>query len=315
MRFSVQVNEEDLFPVIRLRDKTNDTEAEIYSFGAILNSFTVEGKKRRINVIDGFISPANARETITKTFKSSKLSPFVCRLKKGEYIFNGEMYKIEKFYLDSEAIHGLLFDATFTVEDYGTGDSSAFVRLLYKYSKKEEGYPFAYAVDVVYTLKANNTLSIQTLVINNSEEDMPLNDGWHPYFQLGETVNNLHVQFNSNAMVEFNSDLLPTGKFTPYSKFERMELFGETRLDNCFVLKNSLQPACILRDEKAGIQLSIKTDESYPYLQVFTPGHRKSIAIENLSSAPDSFNNGIGLIIVKPGEQYSFATSYQITLL
>ena len=47
---------------------------------------------------------------------------------------------------------------------------------------------------------------------------MPLNDGWHPYFKLGETVNDLHVQFNSNTMVEFNSHLLPTGKITPYRK-------------------------------------------------------------------------------------------------
>jgi aldose 1-epimerase len=116
-------------------------------------------------------------------------------------------------------------------------------------------------------------------------------------------------------MVEFNNHLLPTGKFTPYRKFEKMELFGDTFLDNCFVVKDNSMPACILRDEKAQLQLSIITDVSYPYLQVYTPPHRKSIAIENLSSTPDSFNNGMGLIIIKPGEQYSFVTSYQITLL
>ena len=315
MPFSVQIDKEDLFPVIRLKDKSNNTEAEIYSFGAILNGFTIEGKKGKTNIIDGFTSPADAKETITKTFKSAKLSPFVCRLQKGEYSFDGKAYKIKKFYLGSEAIHGLLYDAPFTVKDYGADDNSAFVRLLYKYNKKEEGYPFAYSVEVVYTLKTDNTLSIQTLVINNSESDMPLNDGWHPYFQLGETVNDLLVQFNSNTMVEFNSHLLPTGKFTPYRKFERMESFGDTFLDNCFVLKDNSLPACILKDEKTQIQLSIITDASYPYLQVYTPPHRKSIAIENLSSAPDSFNNGMGLIVVKPGEQYSFATSYQIALL
>jgi aldose 1-epimerase len=81
------------------------------------------------------------------------------------------------------------------------------------------------------------------------------------------------------------------------------------------VLKDNSMPAGILKDEKTQIQLSIITDTSYPYLQVYTPPHRKSIAIENLSSPPDSFNNGMGLIIAKPGEQYSFVTSYQIALL
>ena len=315
MPFSVQIDKEDLFPVIRLKDKSNNTEAEIYSFGAILNAFTIQAKQRKTNIIDGFTSPADAKETITKAFKSAKLSPFVCRLQNGEYSFDGKVHKIEKFYLGSEAIHGLLFDAPFTIKDYGTNNDSAFVRLFYKYNKKEEGYPFAYSAEVVYTLKTDNTLSIQTSVVNTSESDMPLNDGWHPYFQLGETVNDLLVQFNSNAMVEFSTHLLPTGKFTPYRKFENMELFGDTFLDNCFVLKDNLMPAGILKDEKTQIKLSIITDTSYPYLQVYTPPHRKSIAIENLSSAPDSFNNGMSLIIAKPGEQYSFVTSYQIALL
>src|SRR4051794_23995217 len=109
MSFSVQIDEEDLFPVIKLKDNRNKTEAEIYSFGALLNAFTVEVKNRKGNVIDGFASPADAKRNITKTFKSAKLSPFVCRLQKGEYNFDGEAYTIDKFYLDSEAIHGLLF--------------------------------------------------------------------------------------------------------------------------------------------------------------------------------------------------------------
>src|SRR4249919_1747886 len=105
MPFSVQIDKRDLFPVIRLKDGSNNTEAEIYSFGAILNAFTIDGKEGKANIVEGFSSPADANETITKAFKSAKLSPFVCRLQKGKYIFDGEAHKIEKFYLGSEAIH------------------------------------------------------------------------------------------------------------------------------------------------------------------------------------------------------------------
>lgn len=315
MSFSVRINNKEDFPVITLKDESNNTEAEIYSFGALLNAFTVITKTGRKNIIDGFASPADAKENITRTFRSAKLSPFVCRMKNGEYTFNNKTHKIQKFYLGEEAIHGLLYNVSFSITNTGNDGTEAFVELSYDYDILNEGYPFSYSTRVIYTLRENNTLSIKTVVTNTGETDMPLNDGWHPYFQLGETVNDLQVQFNTNTMVEFDSHLLPTGKFISYDKFEIMHPFNNTALDNCFVLKNHLSPACIIKDESNGLQLTIQAGESYPYLQVYTPPHKKSIAVENLSSTPNSFNNGIGLIIVKPHEQTTFATSYQITLL
>jgi aldose 1-epimerase len=50
-------------------------------------------------------------------------------------------------------------------------------------------------------------------------------------------------------------------------------------------------------------------------LQIYTPEDRKSIAIENLSSAPDAFNNGMGLLVLEPGETKMFTTTYQIVPL
>lgn len=315
MAFSVNVEEKDSVQIITLKDESSDTKAEIYSFGALLNSFTVTAKNKRVNIIDGFSSPANVKENITKGFKSAKLSPFVCRMNKGEYQFNNQTHKIQKFYLGDEAIHGLIYNAPFAIKKYEANNEKAFVHLSYQYNNKNEGFPFSYTTEVIYTLTANNNLSIRTIVTNTSDSEMPLNDGWHPYFKLGETVNDLQVQFNSNSMLEFDSRLLPSGKIIPYSKFETMNAFENTELDNCFVLKDHSSPSCILRDDNSGIEFSITADSSYPYLQVYTPPHRKSIAVENLSSAPDSFNNHIGLIIAKPNEQYTFTTSYQIKTL
>jgi aldose 1-epimerase len=315
MAFSVLVEEKDSVQIITLRDESNSTEAEIYSFGALLNSFSVTQKNKRINIIDGFSSPADAKENITKGFKSAKLSPFVCRMNKGEYTFNEQSHKIQKFYLGDEAIHGLIYNAPFDIKKYQANNEKAFVHLSYGYNNKNEGFPFSYTTEVIYTLTANNNLSIQTIVTNTSNSEMPLNDGWHPYFKLGETVNDLHVQFNSNSMLEFDSRLLPSGKIIPYEKFETMNAFENTKLDNCFVLKDHTSPSCILKDNNSGIEFTITADSSYPYLQVYTPPHRKSIAVENLSSAPDSFNNHIGLIIAKPNEQFTFTTSYQISTL
>ena len=63
----------------------------------------------------------------------------------------------------------------------------------------------------------------------------------------------------------------------------------------------------------AGIALDIYAEQNYPYLQMYTPPHRNSIAIENLSGTPDCFNNGMGLMELAPGESARFVTRYKIS--
>jgi aldose 1-epimerase len=84
-------------------------------------------------------------------------------------------------------------------------------------------------------------------------------------------------------------------------------------LDNCFLLdqRSETQHKCTLKNET--VTLTIAPDKHYPYLQIYTPPHRKSIAIENLTSAPDSFNNGIGLLIIEPKHTLEFSTTYTLT--
>jgi aldose 1-epimerase len=155
-------------------------------------------------------------------------------------------------------------------------------------------------------------LSITTVVTNTGDADMPLTDGWHPYFTLGGSINDLLIQLNTNRMLEFNNLLVPTGNFVDYTAFSTPRNLGETFFDNCFIIYDPQKPACVLKNKANGLQLAITADAGYPYLQVYTPPHRKSIAIENLSGAPNAFNNGMGLIIAKPREQYIFAAHYKL---
>ena len=95
MTFTADINTEDIFRVIHLKNEAEETSAEIYSFGALLNRFKI---KNSVNVIDGFASPQDAKDNITNGFKSAKLSPFVCRIANGKYDFNGQKFSIDKFY-------------------------------------------------------------------------------------------------------------------------------------------------------------------------------------------------------------------------
>ena len=52
----------------------------------------------------------------------------------------------------------------------------------------------------------------------------------------------------------------------------------------------------------------------YNFLQVYTPPHRKSIAIEPMTCAPDAFNNKDGLIVLGPFESFYAVCGIKHTL-
>jgi aldose 1-epimerase len=291
--------------------------------------------KKWCNVIDGVKDKLDFDENFTKHgFKGAKLSPFVCRLNKGVYEWNDMAYQVGKtsgsscFYDDNHhALHGLMYDAPFQIVTVGTDSQRAECQLFYSYDggTVDPGYPFPFHITVSYVLERENKLTITTAIQNCSGTKIPISDGWHPYFQLGESIDSSFLQFQSRKMVEFDSDLLPTGNLIDESKWnqEKGLSLHNIQLDNCFVLlrqddrnvdkDQKRRPSCILRDDSVGLAVHIFPDvEMYPYLQLYIPPSRKSIAIENLSSAPNAFNNKIGLLELEPESTKTFTTCYQI---
>jgi aldose 1-epimerase len=140
-------------------------------------------------------------------------------------------------------------------------------------------------------------------------------DGWHPYFTLGGKSNDWELSFHASKMLEFSERLIPTGETLQNKRFQSAEKIADGFLDNCFVLDGpNGKPACILSNPDNGLSLLFFPGKFYPYLQIYTPAHRDSIAIENLSGAPDCFNNGLGLIVLAPGQSQTFTLGYQLRL-
>jgi aldose 1-epimerase len=316
--FSVNTITSDDFEKVVLKDTDSQTAAEIIpSCGAILHAFTVLFNGKSLNIIDGYTNRSDFDENVTnKGFKSCKLSPFACRVNNAAYQFEDIEYTIEKFLLNGSALHGLIYDAEFTVTKTWAHADSAGVTLLYQYTATDKGYPFSYNCEVQYELKKDNALTLTTVITNTSAVNIPMQDGWHPYFGFGGKVDELQLSFKSSSIVEFNDALIPTGELKAYNEFDQLQTIGNTSFDNCFVLKPGLnEPACVLKDGALQIQLEIYPDASYPYLQIYTPPHRNSIAIENLSAVPDAFNNTTGLLILQPASTARFTTTYKITSL
>jgi aldose 1-epimerase len=316
--FTINDKQEDGFDKVVLKDESSGTFAEVIpECGAILHSFTISNASIKMNVIEGYNSIDDFRKNIeSRGFLSSKLSPFACRIDKNTYRFQGTDYVIQKLNLDDLALHGLLYDRQFTVTNKSSSGHNAVVTMKCEYRSTDKGYPFDYDCIITYELEKENKVNITTEVTNKSLQSIPIQDGWHPYFKLDAKIDDLQLEFQSNEMFQFDTELIPTGEKIIYKDFTSLKYFRNTVFDNSFTLNfNDHQPLCVLRNPVKKIEVEILPDRSYPYLHIYTPPHRRSIALENLSALPDSFNNGIGLKILMPGESTTFKTSYKINTI
>jgi aldose 1-epimerase len=283
--------------------------------GAILNAwFTQTAAGDTINIIEGFDSPADFADAVTsKGFRNCKMNPFVGRISKDGYEFAGQQYHPQKFALKGLPIHGLVYDAAYDVVHTHADENGVVLQLETCYPGTDPGYPFQYTVMVEYLLLPNETLTINTIVLNQHEEVIPVSDGWHPYFKLGGKIDDCTLEMATDNLLEFNEDLVPTGDVVAFSKFQHHEPIGTTEMDNSFLLQHPLPgPACSFSNPANGLKLQVWPDASYPILHFYTPPDRQSLAIENTSAAPDAFNNRIGLLYLQPGESHAFSTTFKI---
>ena len=303
------------FDVVALIDEENNSIAEILpACGGILHSFGTNYNGKILNVV---AQHHNLQDFQTNNesggFKSNKLSPFVCRMRNGAYQFAGQSYQTKKFFLGKHAIHGLIYDAKFNVKKIEATAEAAVVTVVHEYKGEDAGYPFLYDCEISYKLSSNNTLTIQTSITNKDKGLLPIADGWHPYFSFGGSIDTLQLEFQSGFHVLFDEELLPTGEKLPYDNFSAIKPIGNTSFDDCFQLDFShCQPMLVLRDPEKKMQIEVRPNKDYAFLQLYTPEDRSSIAIENLSALPDAFNNGVGLRTLNSGEIATFTTAFTL---
>lgn len=309
--FNIGMIQKEGWQIVVLKDKVSGMQVEVVpSAGAILNAYILPSG---FNVIDGYSGLKDFHLRVHKGFRSAKLSPFVCRLNKSKYTWQGKEYRIEKFELNGSAIHGILYDAPFAVTKQVANEEYASVTLAYVYAGQQQGYPFPYVCGITYTLRKDGELCIHTRITNTNHNSkaIPVCDGWHPYFRLGGKVDEWTLTISSDQMMEYNEELIPTGRYVRNGRYLNGRKLGMDQLDNGFLLREGVSPYCIL--ENMRIRIEFLAQKHYPYLQLYIPDQRDSIAIENLSAAPDAFNNGMGLTSLTAGDHIDYETVIRLT--
>ncbi|MDR3627474.1 MAG: hypothetical protein P4L45_11605, partial [Ignavibacteriaceae bacterium] len=93
---------------------------------------------------------------------------------------------------------------------------------------------------------------------------------------------------------------------------------GSTQLDSCFRVNSRERIVTQLISEKLNANLNVWQEagiNKYNYLVIYVPKYRKSLSIEPLTSNINSFNNGNGLIKLKPDEEIILNTGIKLSSL
>ena len=270
------------------------------SYGAALNQFVVYGKNGFQNVVFGY----NREEDFVKLYRSVVLSPFPNRIEDGKFTFNNKEYNLPiNRPQENNALHGFLYNKAFKITESKIVGDSIELELQHQ-AVATEYFPFSYTQTVEYQWNGAELLQVTCKIKNTSETAMPYGLGWHPYFTLGENVNDWQLQFPAKNIFEVDERNIPKGTKTDYKKFDSLSTIASEQFDDCFEIENS-KPT-ILKNSAKEIELKItfpESDLAYDYLQIYTPKERNSIAIEPMTCAPNAFNNKEGICVLQAGEE------------
>lgn len=255
------------------------------------------------NILDGYTQP---EELDTMDWmKNVILFPFPNRLNSGRYMWAGKPHDFPaNDRATGNALHGFGAWQKFTVTRLLLTEVAAEITCRCFDAGKNPGYPFPTTLEVTFGISDNHRFRVEFSVQNRHTDFIPVGLGWHPYFRLVPEVGRTALRMPDCEQVHINERMLPTGQRTDFNSYKTSTGIGEAFLDNCFKIKklDSIYRASIFG---GGQKLTLVANAKlWPYLQVFTPPARTSIALEPMSCNIDAFNNQEGLIKLPPGGEW-----------
>ena len=242
--------------------------------------------------------------TYDDTYASSILFPFANRVKDGVYWFNDKTYHLDvNQNEENNALHGLVYNKTFVVSNQETSEEFASVTLLYEEKKGAQGFPYTYTIQLNYVLTPT-MLELNIEITNTDAKPFPFTLGWHPYFLSGD-LSKSSLLFDCNKKMVLDERNITKG-ISYIEPIERLQIKDQS-FDDCYILNSN---EVTFLTPKYTLKLTSTEEDSF--LQIYTPPHKNTLAIEPTTGVSDSLNNGIGLKTLQPNEIYKIAWNLKI---
>lgn len=241
------------------------------------------------------------------------LIPFSNRVGFGRFSFGGEPFQLDaNFVGEPHTIHGNAWMREWTVASHD--DMRTLLTLEHQPPGDPAGqWPFRYAAQLEYAFR-DDGLSVRIEVRNTDDREQPVGLGFHPFFPR---TDELELGFSADSVWIVGQDSLPEQRLAPEAgspyRFQPMRRLDDTPLDNCFA---GWTRQAYLRWPSRGLSLSIRAEEPFDHLVVFTPPGRDYMAVEPASNMTDAINHpeidDRGLTMLQPGKTLSTRVDFAL---
>ena len=298
-------------------------DAVIASVGATLRELRHDGRD--------LVVPFEA-DQVRPDYRGATLAPWPNRIVDGTYTFDGEEFVTALTEPNrSHALHGLVAWLEFA-EVERSEDSVTLAAVI----EPQTGYPWRVRVETTYALAADG-LTQTVRARNLGTSPAPFGTGPHPYVVAGPApLDEWTLALPAASVLEVTPDRLSpvaVHAVTDYEpdRFDRRSprVLGEVELDHAFtgIETDADGTATVRVTDPSGVGVEVSWGAECPWVQVHTadkptgaahPGHRKGLAVEPMTCAPDAFNASAydydaGLLVLAPGA--TFAASWRISAL
>lgn len=323
----------------------NGMEVAISDLGGTIIKWTAPDKDGKLEDIT--LGSNNPEDYLSNTkYLGALIGRFGNRIAKGKFSLDGKEYTLA-INNGPNSLHGGSngFNAAIWIATPIEGAEPA-LKLTYLSKDGEEGYPGNLNVEVVYTLKNDNSLSIDYKATTDKSTVVNLTN--HAYFNLkGEgngDITDHEITINADKFLPTDAGLIPTGELKPVKgtpfDFTTAHLIGERindttdidiklggGYDHCWVFTdqtNKLKSVANVLEPVSGRTMEVFTTE--PAVQFYTGNFlngkatgksgkkyefRYGFCLET-QHFPDAPNqSAFPTTTLKPGETYSSTTVYK----
>ena len=224
------------------------------------------------------------------------LFPFPNRIKGGLFTFAGKEIAVPKNEGGRNAIHGLVAEKPWQLLATDTSAAALATGRIDTAAQPEllAAWPLPFALEVTYRL-AGDTLAMEAVMKNPGPGVLPCGFGTHGYFTLPgqETVERISLAAPVGKRWKLDN-LIPTGELEPLppedADLPKGVAIGKRSFDTVYgaIAFEAGRAACSLAAGARRLTLGI--DATTRVLVIYTPPHRRYIAIEPYTCVTDAFN-------------------------
>ncbi len=198
-------------------------------------------------------------------------------------------------------------DKEFEVASIESNETVATIVLTYKSNGSTPGFPFSFELKLTYKISTTGSLTLSFDILNSGKILFPYGLGWHPYFKTEQLRAGI-LSFPSKEFYECDERSLPVR--TSVSPLPSKFIMEDKTFDDAYSLHKA---ECAFESTSYALNFDFDSADG-SYLQVYTPPHRKSIAIEPMTCVANSFNNKIGLKELLPGTSASWTIHMDVDI-